>query len=151
MRTLFVGDAEDTRTNVKEKYPGRLLDYGKIIPMLAAQGCECVFRLIYKREMRQNNEVPFHQYLRKEGFDLEMHPYGFHTDMVLKIVDLVNSAKLDALVLMTSRPEVASLVKWAKSRGLKVYVLSVGELHQVLDNCADAGFIMSDDMLVPME
>jgi uncharacterized LabA/DUF88 family protein len=131
------------------KKKGGRLDYGKLITKLRSE-YELVNAIAYGNQIA-NEAVGFIGALRHLGYEPKFRRDGYYWPVAIAI-DIVQIAqRVDAVILVSSNPNLAPALEWVREKGLRCFVIGCN-IHRDLKHASTAfEEIPSDFILVSDE
>lgn len=136
VKAILLVDVQNIFNGITRLHPNKVLNYVELIRRYS-EGCglDIYARIAYGQQPEEH--VPnFATMLRRNGFELNFSKTPHNIEMALKASDLINRAKVDAIILGTSYPEAGRILKYAKERGITTYAFGCGMLRFFQDLAA---------------
>lgn len=135
-REIFFVDVGNLYFCTSKKYPGRRLDYAKLL-----KSVDGAFRAIAYGTQKESELSGFITALKHIGYEtkfkkLRNNRTSWNVGIAMDIVRLADS--IDTIYLASSDPDLADALQWAKDKGIKCVVLSVGISRPLKDVAAES-------------
>ena len=122
MKTALLLDVHNLYIGINKKYPGKVLNYLKLLESLTTNDYELFQKVAYGRQ-GEDKAKSFITMLKKNGFEIHFNNTPHNIDMAIKAADIINNSQIECLVLGTNYFEVARIHKYARDKGINTMSL----------------------------
>lgn len=124
MKTALLLDVHNLYLSINKKYPGRVLNYTKLVELLQKEGFDLFHKVAYGRQPEEKVRS-FSTMLKKNGFEIYFGNTPHNIEMALKAADLIHTSKIECLVLGTNYFEAGRILRYARDHGIQTMSIGV--------------------------
>ena len=133
MKTAFLVDVHNLYMAINRKFPGKVLNYIKVLEELKAANYDIFHKVAYGRQPEEQVK-PFASMLRKNGFEVHFGNTPHNMEMAIKAVDVIHNSNIQCVVIGTNYFEAGRILRYARDKGINTMSFGVGlpEFFQTL-------------------
>jgi uncharacterized protein YqgQ len=124
MKTGLLIDVHNLYLAINKKFPGRVLNYTKLVEVLIGEKYDLFYKAAYGRQPEEKVRS-FSTMLKKTGFEVYFGNTPHNIEMALKAADLIHTSKLDCLILGTNYFEAGRILRYARDHGIQTMSMGV--------------------------